>query len=109
MVEGHERDGVGATWIASMNVFCVSVVVMAIDHLSASFALCRVFVSGFLSGCGVFFSPCHRHGIVGLVCLFLFCPYRLCSRIFSCNHVVYQSLCHCCRDVSCHLCRLHPS
>jgi hypothetical protein len=107
-VVGHERDGVGVTLIASMSVFCVSAVVMVMDRLFASFVLCRVFVLDSLSDCGVFFFPCRRHGIVGLVCLFLFYPYRLCSQTFSYDREVSQSACLCYRGVSCHLYLLHP-
>jgi len=108
MVEGHERDGVVVILIASMSVLNVLEAVIVIHRLSVSFVLCRVSFLDSLSGCDVSFSPCRRHGIVGLVCLFLFCPCRLCSRIFSYDRVVCQSVCLCYRDAACHPYLLHP-
>jgi hypothetical protein len=107
-VEGHERDGVVVILISSMNVLSVLAVVIVMNCLSVSFVPCRVSVLDSSSGCGVFVCPCHRHGIVGLVCLCLFCPCRLCSPISFYDHVVCQSAYLYYRDASCHLFLLNP-
>jgi hypothetical protein len=107
-VEGHERDGAVVTLILSMSVLSVLAVVTVKYHLSVSFVPCHVSVLDSLSGCGVFVCLSHRHGIVGSVCLFLFCPCRLCSPISAYDHVVYQSACPYYRDAPCHLYLLIP-